>query len=94
LLVALEHVETRMTTAAERAVATTLGANCTSPVAGFATITGSTLTIDALVAATDGSRIIREQSTGPSAEAESVGTAVAESLLRQGAGDLLAEAQS
>jgi hydroxymethylbilane synthase len=47
-----------------------------------------------LVAATDGSRIIREQSTGPSAEAESVGTAVAESLLRQGAGDLLAEAQS
>jgi hydroxymethylbilane synthase len=31
LLVALEHVETRMTTAAERAVATTLGANCTSP---------------------------------------------------------------
>lgn len=94
LLAGLEHPETRMTTVAERAVATKLGANCTSPVASFATIAGDTLTIDALVASTDGSRIIREQSTGPCGEAESVGTGVAELLLGLGAGDLLAEAQS
>ena len=92
LLAQLEHAETR--TAAERAVATTLGADCQSPVASFATIKGSTLTIDALVASIDGSRIIRKQSTGPLVEAESVGTAVAESLLRLGAGELLAVAQS
>jgi hydroxymethylbilane synthase len=94
LLAGLEHAKTCLTTAAERAVATTLGANCTSPVASFATIEGSTLTIDALVASIDGSRIIREQSTGPADDAESVGTEVAETLLRQGAGDLLAEAQA
>lgn len=94
LLAALEHAETRMTVLAERAVATTLGADCQSPVASFATITGDTLTIDALVASVDGSRIIREQSTGPSGDAEAVGQEVAARLLERGAGDLLFESQS
>jgi len=94
LLAVLEHAETRMTTTAERAVALRLGANCQSPVAGFATITDGTLTIDALVASTDGRRILREQLIGPSSEAESIGTQVAERLLAQGANDILSEAQS
>ena len=94
LLAALEHAVTRMTTTAERAVALTLGANCQSPVAGFATITDGKLTIDALVASPDGRRILREQLTGPSSEAKSIGTRVAERLLEQGAHDILTEAQS
>ena len=94
LLAALEHAETRMTTAAERAVALRLGANCQSPVAGFATIADGVLTIDAMVAATDGRKILREQSTGSASEAHSIGTQVAERLLEQGARDVLAEAQS
>ena len=94
LLAALEHAETKMTVLAERAVAATLEANCQSPVASFATISGESLTIDALVASIDGSRIIREQSTGPSGDAESVGQEVATRLLERGAADLLSEAQS
>ena len=94
LLAALEHTDTKMTTMAERAVALTLGANCQSPVASFATIADRTLTIDALVASTDGRRIVREQSTGPASDAESIGTQVAERLLEQGVSDILFEAQS
>jgi hydroxymethylbilane synthase len=94
LLSALEHAETKMTTLAERAVALRLGANCQSPVASYATVTDGLLTIDALVASPDGSQLLRQQSTGPSSEAESIGTRVAERLLEQGAGDILGEAQS
>jgi hydroxymethylbilane synthase len=94
LLSALEHAETKLTTLAERAVALKLGANCQSPVASYATIADGTLTIDALVASPNGRQLLREQSTGPSSEAESIGTLVAERLLELGAGDILREAQS
>ncbi len=94
LLSALEHAETKLTTLAERAVALKLGANCQSPVASYATIADGTLTIDALVASPDGRQLLREQSTGPSSEAESIGTRVAERLLELGASDILREAQS
>jgi hydroxymethylbilane synthase len=90
----LEHAETKVTTLAERAVALRLGANCQSPVASYATLNDDTLTIDALVASTDGRRIIRQQSRGSLGEAESIGTEAAEGLLDQGAGDILGEAQS
>jgi hydroxymethylbilane synthase len=94
LLSALEHAETKMTTLAERAVALRLGANCQSPVASYATVADGALTIDALVAAPDGSQLLRDQSTGPASEGASIGTEVAERLLQQGAGDILSEAQS
>ena len=94
ILSALEHAETKITTLAERAVALRLGANCLSPVASFATVTNGILTIDALVAATDGRRILRERMTGPGSDAALIGAQVAEQLLEQGAGDLLGEEQS
>ena len=94
LLAAREHDETKWTTLAERAVALKLGANCQSPVASYATIADGTLSIEALVASPDGRQLLREQSTGPSSEAESIGTLVAERLLDLGAGDILREAQS
>lgn len=89
LLAGLEHPQTRTAITAERAVAVTLGADCQSPVASFATISGDELTIDALAASADGSRIIRERSAGPAGDAEAVGRDVAARLLRRGAGELL-----
>jgi len=94
LLDALGHADTEMTTLAERAVALTLNANCQSPVASFATIAYGKMTIEALVASTDGRRILRERSTGPPSEAELIGAQVAQRLLEQGAGEILGEAQS
>lgn len=94
LLAQLEDADTSMTTMAERAVALTLGANCQSPVAAYATISNDELTIDALVASTDGREIIRERSSGSVSDAAMIGTAVAEQLLKRGASSLLGETQS
>jgi hydroxymethylbilane synthase len=94
LLAALEHRQTKLTTAAERAVALRLGANCQSPVASFATISGDTLTIDALVGSVDGRRMLRARQEGPATDAEALGLQAAQQLLEQGAGELLGETPS
>ena len=88
----LEHAETAKTTAAERAVALTLQANCQSPVATFATISGDRLRLTALVALPDGSRSLRDTLEGPAADAAEIGQQLAVSLLEQGAGELLEQA--
>jgi len=88
----LEDPASKITTLAERAVAATLEANCQSPVASYAVIEKESLIVHALVASTDGSKVLREQASGNVADAESLGVAVAKKLLQQGAGELLAGA--
>jgi hydroxymethylbilane synthase len=88
----LEDSNSHSTTTAERAVAATLNANCQSPVASYAVIQDDCLTIEALVASPDGTRVIRQQASGRIGEAESLGRLVAGRLLDMGAGDLLVEA--
>ena len=89
ILALLEDPVSKLTTAAERAVAATLDANCQSPVASYAVIENDLLTIQALVASTNGSTIVRECVSGKPADAYSLGIDVAERLLARGAGDLL-----
>jgi hydroxymethylbilane synthase len=90
LLTLFEDPMSKLTTAAERAVAATLDANCQSPVASYAVINEDVLTIEALVASEDGTTVIRERLSGSAAHATALGTSVAEQLLRQGAAELLA----
>ena len=87
----LTHDETTLTTAAERAVARTLDANCQSPVATYAVIDGLSMTVTALVALPDGSESIRDQISGPAEDAEQLGEELAKRLLARGAGELLAK---
>ena len=89
ILALLEDPVSKLTTAAERAVAATLDANCQSPVASYAVIDNDVLTIQALVASIDGSIIVRESVSGRPADAYALGIDVAERLLARGAGDLL-----
>ena len=89
LLAQLEDDRAKKTTAAERAVAKRLQASCQSPVASFATLDGDTIELRALVASPDGSTIISETLSGPANDAENLGIAVADSLLKQGAGQFL-----
>ena len=89
----LQHDETASTTAAERAVAARLQADCQSPVASFATVEDSTLTLTALVALPDGSRILRDSQSGSTTEAEALGQSVADRLLELGAADMLGTSQ-
>ncbi len=93
ILTSLEHAATKKTTLAERAVAATLQANCQSPVASFASIDADVLTIVALVALPDGSKVLREQVSGRAEDAAMLGNQVADRLLERGAAAMLAEAE-
>jgi hydroxymethylbilane synthase len=86
---ALEHRPTRLALDAERSLAATLGASCSSPIAGFATVDGDTLRLRGLVGAADGSRILADASAGAARDAAALGAALAKTLLDAGAGALL-----
>ena len=89
LLEAIEHPHTRCTTLAERAVAHRLEASCQSPVASYATLDGETLEVTSLVAAADGSRLLKERVIGSAGDAEALGVGLADRLLGLGAAELL-----
>jgi hydroxymethylbilane synthase len=89
LIAPLHHAETSTRLAAERAMNERLSGGCQVPIAGHATLEGETLTIHGLVGEPDGSRIIRANRSGPSAEAVALGTAVADELLENGADAIL-----
>ena len=76
---------------AERAVSRALGGSCQVPLAAFAQadLDGG-LSLRALVALPDGSRVIRVARTGRMDDAEALGQAVADELLAGGAAEILA----
>ena len=80
---------TLQTTTAERAIARVLDASCQSPVAAYASVSNETLALTALVAHPDGSVFIRDSISGDAADAEQLGEALAERLLKNGARELL-----
>jgi hydroxymethylbilane synthase len=57
--------------------------------AAYAQAAGGTLTLQALVAEPDGSRILSTEASGPSAQAEALGESAAQALLEQGARAIL-----
>ena len=73
----------------ERAVLTALGGGCLLPVAAHGTVEGQRLFLQSLVAHPNGSPVLRGRAEGPAAEAEALGDAVAEGLLRAGARALI-----
>ena len=89
VLAQLNHDTSVKTTLAERAIARVLEASCQSPVATFASIDGDDMTVTALVAMPDGSRVIRDSVSGKPADAEQLGESLARRLLDQGAGEVL-----
>jgi hydroxymethylbilane synthase len=90
----LDHGDSAITTAAERAVTSTLQASCQSPVASYATISGAALDITALVALPDGSEYLRDSISGSGADAARLGHELAERLLASGARDLLERSEA
>ena len=65
---------------AERAFVRTLNGGCTSPVAAYAVTEGTQLTLTGLYVSPDETVVRKGSITGPSADAESLGTALAEQL--------------
>ncbi|MGI2260299.1 hydroxymethylbilane synthase [Shewanella sp. GXUN23E] len=89
LLAPLEHKQTRYRVLAERAMNTRLEGGCQVPIGAFATIDGDTLHLRGLVGNPDGSEIIRGEISGPTAEFEQLGIALADELLGKGAKSIL-----
>ena len=72
---------------AERAVSRALGGSCTLPLGAYAVIEKGILRLSALVASSDGRRVVRTQASGKDPEA--VGAAAAQALKEQGADAIL-----
>ena len=75
--------------AAERAMNATLGGSCTVPIAGMAQLVEQSLRLSGLVASLDGSQIVAAELHDTSANATSLGEAVAAELLAAGAAEIL-----
>lgn len=93
LILPLNHVDTHACVVAERAVCRELGGGCKVPIAAFAQIHHHVMTLRALIANYDGTRILSAQLFGDPDNAESMGRRVAEELRQQGAEKLLREYQ-
>ena len=91
-LLPLNHADTATRTLAERGVARMLQGSCQVPLAVFAQLQAGQLTIDALVGEPDGSRVLRCKKQSGVGELEELVSAVAEDLLRQGAGQIISRA--
>ena len=74
---------------AERAVGLVVEGSCEVPVGAIARARGDAFRIEAFVGLPDGSRIVRESSEGPCADAASVGSALGAKLLAGGGREIL-----
>jgi hydroxymethylbilane synthase len=93
LLAPLHHEATARRVAAERAMNARLQGGCQVPIACYATYADGTdrLRLRGLVGSPDGARILRAEATDDATRAQALGERVADELLAQGAGDILAE---
>jgi hydroxymethylbilane synthase len=78
---------------AERALVAALGGGCQTPIGALATPDGEALDLVAVVVSLDGARSVRSHVRGNARDAAALGAEAAARLLRDGAGEILAEAQ-
>src|ERR1044072_4635607 len=84
----LDHHFTRLACLAERSFLRSLGGGCQLPIAAHAVVDGESLKLDGLVAAPDGSTILRDSLSGPLVDPESLGSQLAEPILQKDASSL------
>ncbi|MEK7261743.1 MAG: hydroxymethylbilane synthase [Pseudomonadota bacterium] len=89
LLAPLNHAPTRICVEAERALNARLEGGCQVPIGGYAVLEGRELHLRGLVGDPDGSRVIRADIRGPATDAVTLGTTLAQELLRLGAKSIL-----
>jgi hydroxymethylbilane synthase len=86
----LDDASARAAVEAERALLTALGGGCQVPIGAHARVQDGTIRLIAMVAAADGSRLIRGEAAG--AAASRVGAELGAKLLAQGAREILSPA--
>jgi hydroxymethylbilane synthase len=88
-LKSLNHAATWAAVCAERAFLSALGAGCSAPVGAYGRVEQGKLVLDGMVAATDGTRIVRVTRSGTVDEPEALGRALADEARAKGATELL-----
>ncbi|QCF27367.1 hydroxymethylbilane synthase [Hydrocarboniclastica marina] len=91
LLAPLNHAPSADRVRAERALNRRLQGGCQVPIAAYAVLEGDTVYLRGRVGAPDGTKLYHSEGRAPRAEGEKLGIRLAEDLLAQGAGDILAE---
>ncbi|MCK4707150.1 MAG: hydroxymethylbilane synthase [Gammaproteobacteria bacterium] len=91
LLAPLADADTTLRVQAERAMNEKLNGGCQVPIAGYAVLEGDQLYLRGLVGEPDGSIVLRAEIRGAATDAVALGIKLAEDLLSQGAGEILAK---
>ena len=91
LLAPLNSPESAACVSAERAMSRKLNGSCQVPLGGYAEIKNGTLWLRGFVASIDGRRMVRDEVRGTPDQAEALGAELAQRLIAQGAGEILAE---
>ncbi len=91
LIGVLHHAETARCVLAERAMNKHLEGGCQVPIAGHAQPSRHGLRLRGLVSCLDASKVLREDRTSAARDPAELGIEVAQALLAQGAGEILAE---
>lgn len=85
----LDHAQTAAEIAAERSYLRALGGGCRLPIAAFGKMEGKQLSLEGLVAAPDGTLVLRDKVQGAVEEAEELGTRLASMIMEKGGKKLL-----
>jgi len=89
VLAKLNHAQTAMEVSAERSYLRALGGGCRLPIAAYGLIEKQRLTLEGLLAAPNGSSVIRDKVWGELGEAEELGRKLADMILEKGGRKLL-----
>lgn len=89
LLSGLNHAPSQTAVRAERALLHRLQGGCQVPIAAHATLAGTRVTLEGLVASVDGKELIRDRAEGTFEDPESIGIQLAEQLLARGGDKIL-----
>jgi len=91
LIAPLNHTETAIRVAAERAMNSRLEGGCQVPIGGYAVLEHGVILLRGLVGKPDGTEIIRGDISGKPEDAAELGTVLADDLLSRGAKEILQE---
>ncbi|MDP6272415.1 MAG: hydroxymethylbilane synthase [Dehalococcoidia bacterium] len=86
---AVDHAPTRAVSSAERAFLARLGAGCATATAAYATLDGDQMALRCFAASPTGHRSMTQTHSGDVAEAASIGSALADDMIKNGALELI-----
>lgn len=81
MMAEINHAETAVCVAAERAFVAALNGSCQTPIGGLATLEGDQITLTGFVASVDGTHQLRETRAAPRHEAANLGRHLAHDML-------------